>query len=97
MINRMAGSTVVQLVVLVTLFMTVSEGRPSDLVEKPDKTYTLWYGDFCKESNNGNFFFVRDIGYVECNDDSCGLDFPNINNKYKVDYCFICCFAKITS
>ena len=87
--------------IFVTLFITlsidVSEGRPLALVEKPDNTYTLWYRDFCKESNDGYSFFVGDIGYVECNDDSCGLDLTSGTNKYKVDYCFICCYGKITS
>ena len=77
--------------------INVSEGKPSDLVEKPDNTYTLWYDKFCKESEDVNSFWVGDIGYVECNDDSCGLDFTNGTNKYKVDYCFVCCYGKITS
>ena len=70
-----------------------SESHPFGMTKEEDIPYTLWYDGRCKESNGTNYFFAPEIGYIECNLDSCPLFKTTFYND--AIYCFICCYGKI--
>ena len=80
--------------------MTVTQNHPLELFKEPvykegdSPTPKLWLDRRCRTNQNVNAFWVKDIGYVDCDFETCPL--TDIS-KYGVNYCYACCWGNVTS